>query len=93
MSACETTVSEAVSRGVGGKMERELGKVESDIEHIKSDVAALKADVRESRSEVRSDIWKLRDVHERDFRILFGAIIFVALGIASIMAKSFGWLN
>jgi predicted RNase H-like nuclease (RuvC/YqgF family) len=92
MSACETTVTKVASSG-GGKMERQLGKLESDVEHIKTDIAGLKSDSREFRSEVRSDMGKLRDLHERDFRILFGAIIVVAIGIASIMAKAFGWLK
>jgi len=85
-------------------MERQLGKLESDVEHIKTDVSGLRADLREFRSEIRSEIGelrsethsevgKLRDLHERDFRVLFGAIIVVAIGIASIMAKAFGWLK
>ena len=92
MSACEKKVIEATSGG-GGNVERQLGKLESDVEHIKTAVGTLKTEARELRSEMRSDIGKLRDLHERDFRILFGAIIFVAIGIASIMAKSFGWLE
>jgi len=105
MSACEQTVSRAASGSGGGEtMERQLGKLESDVEHIKTDVSGLRADLREFRSEIRSEIGelrsethsevgKLRDLHERDFRVLFGAIIVVAIGIASIMAKAFGWLK
>ncbi|HEY1934237.1 MAG TPA: hypothetical protein VGG99_19690 [Acetobacteraceae bacterium] len=33
----------------------------------------------------------MRDAMERDFRLLFGAIITVALGLAALMAKSFHW--
>jgi hypothetical protein len=33
----------------------------------------------------------MRDALERDFRLLFGAIITVALGLAALMAKSFHW--
>lgn len=29
---------------------------------------------------------------ERDFRILFGALIAVTLGLAGLMARGFGWL-
>lgn len=32
------------------------------------------------------------DKRERDFRILFGAIIFVALGLAGLLARSFAWI-
>jgi hypothetical protein len=30
---------------------------------------------------------------ERDFRVLFGAIIFVSLSLAGLMAKGFGWFH
>jgi tetrahydromethanopterin S-methyltransferase subunit G len=33
----------------------------------------------------------MRDAMERDFRLLFGAIITVALGLAALMAKGFHW--
>lgn len=33
----------------------------------------------------------LRDRMERDFRILFGALITVALGLAGLMGKGFHW--
>jgi hypothetical protein len=33
----------------------------------------------------------MRDAMERDFRLLFGAIITVALGLAALMARSFHW--
>lgn len=58
-----------------------LAKVEAAVEHIKSDVSHIKTDIRDIKSEARTD-----------FRILFGAIIFVALGLAGLMAKGFKWL-
>ena len=33
----------------------------------------------------------MRDAMERDFRILFGALITVALGLAALMARGFHW--
>ena len=62
-------------------MESRLAKLESDIGHIHSDLKDIKADTRE-----------IRKAAKEDFRILFGAIIFVALGLALIMAKGFKWL-
>lgn len=34
---------------------------------------------------------KVAERHDRDFRITFGAIIAVALGLAGLMAKGFHW--
>jgi tetrahydromethanopterin S-methyltransferase subunit G len=64
-----------------GDMEARLAKLEATMEHVKSDVAELKADVRELRRDLSTD-----------FRILFGAVIAVALGLAGLMAKGFHWI-
>jgi hypothetical protein len=58
-----------------------IAKLEAATEHIGRDVAELKADVRELRRDMRTD-----------FRLLFAALIAVALGLASLMSKGFGWL-
>jgi hypothetical protein len=63
-------------------MEARIGKLETDIEYIKRDIGEVKAEVRESRLH-----------QERDFRLLFGTIVFVAVGLGGIMAKGFGWLH
>jgi hypothetical protein len=41
--------------------------------------------------DLREDGRELRRAQERDFRILFGAIIATALGLAGLMAKGFKW--
>jgi len=41
---------------------------------------------------VKADVRGLRADARTDFRILFGAIIAVALGLAGLMAKGFHWL-
>lgn len=64
-----------------GGMEARIAKLEATMEHVQSDVAELKADVRELRRDLSTD-----------FRILFGAVIAVALGLAGLMAKGFHWL-
>lgn len=46
--------------------------------------------VRLDKVDVRLD--KIDDHHDRDFRVLFGALIAVALGLAGLMAKGFHWL-
>jgi hypothetical protein len=62
-------------------MEARIAVIESDVGYIKRDVAELKSDVKELRRDDRTD-----------FRMLFGAIIVVALGLAGLMAKGFRWL-
>ena len=59
-------------------MESRITRLVAAMEHMQRDIAELKADVRSIRT--------------TDFRIMFGALITVALGLATIMAKGFGWL-
>ena len=59
-------------------MESRITRLEAAIDHMQRDIAELKADVRSIRT--------------TDFRIMFGALVTVALGLAAIMAKGFGWL-
>lgn len=62
-------------------MEARVAKLEAIAENIQRDLGDIKADVREQRRDVRGD-----------FRLTFGAIITVALGLAALMAKGFGWI-
>jgi hypothetical protein len=62
-------------------MEAQVAKLSSDMENIKIAVSDIKTDIRELRRDGRTD-----------FRLLFGALIFVALGLATLMAKGFHWL-
>ncbi|MCB1909969.1 MAG: hypothetical protein KDH15_21620 [Rhodocyclaceae bacterium] len=62
-------------------MEARIAKLEASVEHIQSDVSELKNEVRGIRADMRSD-----------FRLLFGALIAVALGLAGLMAHGFKWI-
>lgn len=66
-------------------MEARITRLEVAVEQIQSDIRELKEDVRDIRSVINS-------VRTTDFRLIFGAIITVALGNAALMAKGFGWL-
>jgi hypothetical protein len=59
-----------------------IAKLEAHIEHIRSDIGKIKNDIR-----------KIKRHDRTDFRLLFGALIFVALGLAGIMAKGFHWIG
>jgi hypothetical protein len=69
-------------------MEARVDKLEAAVEYIQQDVADVKIILRGYDGKVDS----MRDRQERDFRIVFGAIIAVALGLAGLMAKGFHWL-
>lgn len=78
----ETVYTGGTSGGGGGsKMEARVAKLESDVAHIDSTLQEMKDDMREMRRDLRSD-----------FRILFGALITVAIGLAGIMARGFHWI-
>jgi hypothetical protein len=62
-------------------MEARVAKLESDVGHIQRDVGEIKIDIREIRKAI-----------ETDFRLIFGALIVVAIGLAGVMAKGFHWL-
>ncbi len=63
------------------QMEARVSKLEAAVEYMQRDIKELKDAVRAHRLETA-----------RDFRILFSAIITVALGTAGIIAKLFHWL-
>lgn len=62
-------------------MEARVAKLESTTEHILRELVEMKADIRELRGDAKVD-----------FRILFGALIAAALGLAAIMAHGFHWI-
>jgi len=62
-------------------MEARVARLESDVAHIRTDITDVKADLRD-----------LRKDGQRDFRILFGAVIVATLGLAGLMARGFGWI-
>jgi len=68
--------------GDNGGMEARVAKLEASVDYIQREISELKTEVRGIRSDARTD-----------FRLLFGALIAVALGLAGLMAKGFGWLS
>lgn len=58
-------------------MEARVAKLEASAEFVRVQMTELRADVRELRG---------------DMKLLLGAIVGVALGLAGLMAKGFHWL-
>ena len=48
-------------------------------------------DTKEILGEIKRDIRDIRQDQKVDFRVLFGALISVAVGLAAIMAHGFKW--
>ena len=63
------------------RMAQRTGKLEADMTHVQKDIGVMK-----------NDVSQIRERQDRDFRLLFGAVITVALGLGGLVAKSFGWL-
>ena len=55
-----------------------VARVEMGIDFLRSDIKTLSAGLLAART--------------TDFRLMFGAVIAVALGLTGMMAKGFGWL-
>lgn len=71
----------------------QIAKTTSEtLKEIKDDLRALRTKVDGMENSTRNRFESARDLHERDFRILFGVIITVALALAGLLAKGFHWL-
>lgn len=66
-------------------MEPRMANLATAVKFIQRDIKELKDELRT----VRSDLTAIRTT---DFRLLFGAIIAVALGPACLISKGFHWL-
>ncbi|RXZ36572.1 hypothetical protein D9O50_08660 [Oxalobacteraceae bacterium CAVE-383] len=73
-------------------MESRVAKLESAVEYIQRDLADIKADIRDMKQTSSANIRDMRHASSTDFRIMFGALIAVSLGLAGLMAKGFQWI-
>jgi hypothetical protein len=62
-------------------METKIVNLESTVEYIERTLADIKLDIRD-----------MKKASSTDFRIMFGALIAVSLGLAGLMAKGFQWI-
>lgn len=65
----------------GGGMESRISSLEAHMAHVVDDVREIKEDIKDLRSK---GFWM--------FIMTWGGLIAVALGLAGLMAKGFGWL-
>jgi len=71
--------------GDNGGMESRIARLETAVEYIQRDIVEIKGHINALRNDVSG-------IRTTDFRITFGAIITVALGLAGLVAKGFGWI-
>jgi hypothetical protein len=79
------SLQSAAGGGTSGGIEARIAKLEASVGHIQEDVSDIKSELRETRGDIIG-------IRTTDFRLIFGAIIAVALGLAGSMAHGFQWL-
>jgi hypothetical protein len=62
------------------------------LEEIATSTKQILSDIRAEMRDLRTDLRDMRQRQERDFRLLFGAIILVAIGLAGLIARTQHWL-
>jgi hypothetical protein len=65
-------------------MEGRVAVLEANIGFLKEEITEVRKDVRE----LRGDISGLRAQDEKNFRLLFGSLIAMALGLGGLMSAS-----
>ena len=69
-------------------VETRAGQVETRLAVVETKLGALEAGV----NRVEAVTLRLQDNARTDFRLIFGALIATALGLAGMMAKGFHWI-
>ena len=76
----------------GTSMEARVAVLESIAAQTSATLAEIRQEMREMRTEMRTEFHDLRRIHERDFRITFGAIITTTVGLAALIAHVAHWI-
>jgi len=77
------------TKEVLGEIKAEMrGELKAEMREMRGE---LKAEIHELRDETKADIRELRQDQKSDFRLTFGALITVAIGLAAVMAQGFKW--
>lgn len=80
--ACEST------EGRFTRIETHIGWLRQNVKDIRGELKDIRGEIKDVRGEIKD----VRKDMQLDFRLMFGALIAVALGLASLMAKGFHWL-
>jgi hypothetical protein len=61
------------------------------LEQIAKDTKDVLVEIKQDIREIRRDNLDIRHDQRTDFRLLFGALITTAIGLACLMARGFHW--
>lgn len=67
--------------------------VETRLSDLRGDIGDLRAEMLAFRSEMSAEFRNVRERQERDFRLMFGALITLGVGLAGLMAHGFKWIG
>jgi len=73
-------------------LERIAEQNDAAFRDLRTDMRDFRAEMREMRQEMQAGFNEARRIHERDFRINFGALIITAIGLAGLIARSAHWM-
>ncbi len=79
------------------ELSHDVGRLTEKTDQLRQDVRdqVSKAEVQHMRdllAEFKTEIRDIRNEQRTDFRVTFGAIIAVAIGLAGLMAHGFKWI-
>ena len=74
------------------KLDDRIGKLDDRVAALGERVARVETGIDFLRSDIKNLSEGLLAVRTTDFRLMFGALIAVALSLSAMMAKGFGWL-
>ena len=98
----EAKPQEEISHGRFVRVETHIDWLRHDVTEIRNELKDVRVEIKDVRSEIKDVRGEIKDVRDEirdvrkdmrsDFRLMFSALIMVALGLSSIMAKGFHWL-
>ncbi len=62
------------------------------LESIAAQTSATLTEIKQEMRDFRRELHEFRGIHDRDFRITFGAIITTTIGLAALIAHVAHWL-
>jgi len=68
-------------------MQARVAVLEARLAQVSATLTEMRKEAHDFRSEMRAEMRDLRRIHDRDFRITFGAIITTTLGLAALIAR------
>jgi hypothetical protein len=72
-------------------LEARVVRLETAMESVQSNISEIKLDLRAFRKEVLNQFESQRKEHKADLFKIFGAGATMAISLAGLMAKGFGW--